>query len=360
MSEQQLKQCSACAQKHTPPFGRYCRLQAHQLTDELHGLPGPETDSEVHAGAEGGAPPDQPADMPTDLPPARTSQEYIKRLEDTINRLEEELEAQRHLALVDKLENKVASLKIQVQGGARNQDGRTQGGHSQPASTPATVGGVWPGRQEKESVFAAAYASEHQADFEPDSTGRVGSSKFRPEYHLVPRKAYYRLTYRELNYGCIGVLNLLIESGMPFAGYLSHVRFIAAKAAQQVFTTEALVSYERAVTTKVLRGSIPDWMASDAESVSLYLGVEGTFALRNAMANPRIPRSSKSSWDDWPDTVCWLYNYRQCESAKCRRRHVCGFCRSKDHKAKDCTLPKSSSASVHNKADYPEVRKNSE
>ena len=141
---------------------------------------------------------------------------------------------------------------------------------------------------------------------------------------------------------------------------MSGYRFIAAKAAQQVFTTEALVSYERAVTTKVLRGSIPDWMASDAESVSLYLGVEGTFALRNVMANPRIPRSSKSSWDDWPDTVCWLYNYRQCESAKCRRRHVCGFCRSKDHKAKDCTLPKSSSASVHNKADYPEVRKNSE
>ena len=69
-----------------------------------------------------------PTDLPTDLPPARTSQEYIKRLEDTINRLEEELEAQRHLALVDKLENKVASLKIQVQGGARNQDGRTQGG----------------------------------------------------------------------------------------------------------------------------------------------------------------------------------------------------------------------------------------
>lgn len=61
-------------------------------------------------------------------------------------------------------------------------------------------------------------------------------------------------------------------------GYLSHKSFIMDKSVVgNVDTTEGIILFERAVTSKVIEGSLEDWPEVDPPSVSLYLCYEYTF-----------------------------------------------------------------------------------
>lgn len=91
-------------------------------------------------------------------------------------------------------------------------------------------------------------------------------------------KSHDKLTFRELIRGCLKVLTFLRLNNINVDGYLAHISFLMDKAAMPgVYTTEGLVLYERAVTSKVLDGSIDDWPEVDPASDSCFLSYEYSF-----------------------------------------------------------------------------------
>ena len=176
--------------------------------------------------------------------------------------------------------------------------------------------------------------------FSPDEYGRFkkSSSKFRPEFHLDLQKSLDKYTFCEYLLGCIYVAETLVAEGRPVKGYLSHLRFIAWKSSMTgAYQTQVLIKYDQHVSTKVIRGTIPDWVVGEEEAMCLYLGVDGTYAFKQLTGS--VTRSSKGAvqgdFSDFPQDVCWLFNFRSCDSSSCKRKHICSAC-SGLHRAKNC------------------------
>ena len=130
------------------------------------------------------------------------------------------------------------------------------------------------------------------------------------------------------------------------------MKFIASKAALNVYMTENLIRYEMAVTDKVFNEILSDWVSADPESIAIHLGVDVTYAIHGkARWGPGGTKGAfgyagKTDLSTWPKDVCWLYNARQCNIHGCSRFHVCAKCRSKHHLAKDFHLQEKPPASV--------------
>lgn len=175
-------------------------------------------------------------------------------------------------------------------------------------------------------------------------------SKLQPESYSLPPKSHDKLTFRELIRGCLKVLTYLRLNNINVDGYLAHISFLMDKASMAgVYTTEGLVLYERAVTSKVLDGSIDDWPEVDPASDSRFLSYEYTFdhVSRNEIKQDkglkqrrRSGYKSKSpiydfvAWGVNSSDLCWLWNCKTCTG--CERKHgVCGLCHG-NHKAIEC------------------------
>ena len=168
-------------------------------------------------------------------------------------------------------------------------------------------------------------------------------SKIRPLSYLVTPKGPDKCSYREFMSGMTHVLTYIINLGHEAKGYAAHMKFIASKAATNVYITEYLIRYEMAVTDKVFGELLPDWVSADPECIAIHLGAEATYAIqgktrwgpnRGSSAFGNSPSADLSSW---PKDICWLYNTRQCNIQSCNRLHVCAKCRSKEHLARECT-----------------------
>ena len=106
----------------------------------------------------------------------------------------------------------------------------------------------------------------------------------------------------------------------------AHMAFIATKAGTNNYVTEALIKYKAAVSKKVVVGQLSDWVAADAESVAVFLGVDATHAIQGTGTGSRSFSSAKS---DSANT-----DYQRCYFKNCCRSHLCGLCKASDHTAK--------------------------
>lgn len=175
-------------------------------------------------------------------------------------------------------------------------------------------------------------------------------SKLRPESYSLPLKSHEKLTFRELIRGCLKVLTYLRLHDINIDGYLAHILFLMDKASMAgVYTTEGLVLYERAVTSKVLDGSIDDWPEVDPASDSRFLSYEYTFdhvsrsdgkhekgqkQYKCSGYKSKSPIYDFAAWGVNSRDLCWLWNCKTCLG--CERKHgVCGLCHG-SHKAIDC------------------------
>ena len=186
--------------------------------------------------------------------------------------------------------------------------------------------------------FPAADQRE-SSPFTSDEHGRFkrSNSKFRPDFHMDLPKSLKKYTFREFVLGCMYEAEALVVDGRPIAGYLSHVRFISWKAAMSgAFLTQSLIKYDHHVSSKVIRGELPDWVLGEEEAVCLHLGVDGTVAYKQLAGGNKSSRStSHGDFSDFPSDVCWLFNFRSCDSNFCKRKHVCHLCRG-SHRGRAC------------------------
>ena len=79
----------------------------------------------------------------------------------------------------------------------------------------------------------------------------------RPDYHLPYDKGYEDMTYRELIYGMVSVLQCIFKANDPrFSpeGYLEHFKYIALKEIRPTYINKAVAKYDFDVTSKVAAG----------------------------------------------------------------------------------------------------------
>ena len=173
-------------------------------------------------------------------------------------------------------------------------------------------------------------------------------SKLKATTHLSEQKPAEKITYREFICAMTKVLKFLCDTGIDPSNYISHMNFIATKAALNLYATDAIVKYEEAVTERVISGQYSDWSSADPECVALHLGADATYAVRQG--GSRWGRHSSAAFggnrdfSDWPKEICWLFNNTSCYFPCCKKAHICVKCRRTDHAAKECKNSEESAA----------------
>ena len=107
----------------------------------------------------------------------------------------------------------------------------------------------------------------------------------RPDFHLPYDKAYDEMTYRELMFGMVCVLQCIVKSGderFSAEGYLEHFKYITLKEIKPTYTAKAVSKYEHDVTSKVAEGHI-GFMAAEHTANATHFGIESTRAYIDAM-----------------------------------------------------------------------------
>ena len=158
--------------------------------------------------------------------------------------------------------------------------------------------------------------------------------------HLPEQKPIEKITYRDFIASMTKVFKVIVECGIDPANYIDHMSFISSKASLNVYATDALITYEKAVTERVLSGKYKDWVAADPECVALYFGANATYAVRQG--GSRWARQSSANFgpsrdfSDWPKEVCWLFNNTTCYFPRCKKAHICFKCKRTGHTMKEC------------------------
>ena len=76
------------------------------------------------------------------------------------------------------------------------------------------------------------------------------------------------------------------------------------------YATDALITYEQAVTDRVLNGQHQDWSPADPECITLHLGPDSTYG--NQQGGHRWSRQSSGGlrgsrdFSNWPKEICWF------------------------------------------------------
>ena len=186
--------------------------------------------------------------------------------------------------------------------------------------------------------------------------------ELRPEFYVQhkldskPIKSldHTKLTYKDLMYGMSQVLLYLIREDGDAMGYVDHMSFIARQAQLNCFNDHALISYDRDVVDKVIRGDLRSFVAGDTISVACNFHAGNVLAaprrdlskrgrggyFRNKSTRDRVegPESADREGqanDPFPADLCYNYNYRKCFAANCQKAHLCRSCRGK-HRGLGC------------------------
>ena len=170
----------------------------------------------------------------------------------------------------------------------------------------------------------------------------------RPDFHLPYDKMFDEMTYRELMYGMICVLESVHaanDARFSLKGYIDHFKYIALKEIRPTYVAKAVAKYEHDVTTKVVEGRIA-FHAAEHTSNATHFGIENTRAYVEAMrllqgGKPTTGQGSGNRSGSggsapriWcPDDICASWNFTNCHYNPCHKSHICCVCRG-SHRAK--------------------------
>ena len=170
----------------------------------------------------------------------------------------------------------------------------------------------------------------------------------RPENNLKVSKKYMDMTYQDLMFGMGRVIDHLRagKSPLPFPtitleGYMKHFRFVSLKGLATNFKPGVLNEYEHEVTSKVMEGSIPDFVGGEHDCVVENLGADSTKAAtpppQNQQSSKAKRKRSGQGHPDCPPDICAKWNYTWCDyGLNCNKNHICVNCRVPSHKGKMC------------------------
>ena len=170
----------------------------------------------------------------------------------------------------------------------------------------------------------------------------------RPDFHLPYDKSFDEMSYRELVFGMVCVLQSIMKSQdarFSAEGYLEHFKYITLKEIRPTYTAKSVAKYEHDVTSKVAEG-IVGFMAAEHTANATHFGIENTKAYIEAMrllqqqtnnqqggrqgnhGNQSNQRGGNSAPRIWcPDDVCASWNFTTCTWNPCHKQHVCCICR---------------------------------
>ena len=181
----------------------------------------------------------------------------------------------------------------------------------------------------------------------------------RPDYHLPYDKAYEDMSYRELMFGMINVLEYIHSAEIPYftvPAYLQHMKFIAYKELKPTYTAKAMAHYEYDVTSGVMKMK-GGYVAGEHDASVKHLGLENTIAFvkaqeqlgKQAQAIRSLQSRSQSGQSrqggfriHCPDDVCRKWNFSSCDWPSCNKFHRCPTCKG-PHRARDCAHNKQAS-----------------
>ena len=306
------KNCSGCKGYHRGPWGpNQCGY--------IQKSPGSGKPS--NPGSGGLTPPSSPPPVPQPGMPPRLAGEkgerafkdnetYMDYLENRIHQWEEFHHRKDEEDRIKDLETKLRQLELSGQQ-------RSAGG----VADAIPAGFSHPRQPVPSAMAAATFANMGQPPFptadhlesptlsqDDHGKSKKSNSKFRPDFHVDVQKSLDKFTFREYMLGCVCVAEALAAEGRPVAGYLSHIRFMVWKATVSGgYQTQTLIKYDLHVSTKVIRGMIPDGVLGEEEAMCLHLGVDGTMAFKQLAGTSRSVRgSSRGDFSDFPSDVYWL------------------------------------------------------
>ena len=184
------------------------------------------------------------------------------------------------------------------------------------------------------------------------SKRKRSQSWMRPDYHLPVDKGYDEMTYRELVYGMVNVAQYINKAGIPHitvGDYLEHMKYICLKEIKPTFAPKAVANYEYEVTSKVLCGKIPAYMAGEHDAYVNNLGMENTLAFirvqqqlskqvqsmndSQGRQGQGRQRQNIQGYIPCPDHICKKWNFSICDFHGCVKAHRCAVCEG-SHRAK--------------------------
>lgn len=137
--------------------------------------------------------------------------------------------------------------------------------------------------------------------------------------------------------------------------YINHMRYATEMLHTRQFYDIGAIKYDRAIVDKHLEGKVggfdPDPVISSItfsskvipDSVELCAGAsltKGVISYQQAKParNRRRTYTSRRPDEtppDFPQDICFMYNYRQCLDDNCSKSHTCRKCSGK-HRADSC------------------------
>ena len=151
----------------------------------------------------------------------------------------------------------------------------------------------------------------------------------------------------DLLYGMICVLEESVQAGLDWRSYIRHLKFVANQMRGRQFRDCAYVSYDRFIIDQFVKSNTDSFVTGD------MLGVASNFHAGNLIQggdfrkswSGRGGRGRGNKWQysnreessvppDWPDDLCYNFNFRRC-SGRCSRLHICNRCRQ-NHKGSVC------------------------
>jgi hypothetical protein len=149
------------------------------------------------------------------------------------------------------------------------------------------------------------------------------------DYLRVNKKDPETVSFRDFVWAALEYAQTLKPEVPPL--YLQHLSFLASKARCNVYTTEAILKYDKAIQERVDRGE-GSFGPSDAHLATLHLGIDGT----HKAAKEKSSQDRQKGRRMGDSQACLNFNMGKCTRKMCRFKHLSLLCKSKDHKATEC------------------------
>ena len=181
-------------------------------------------------------------------------------------------------------------------------------GFGLPSSFPRAVGVQPPADM---VTVPLTTAMEHLAQaIEPTVSTTTKGIQLRPEYYIqhvdqgiaVKSLDHTKLTYRELVCGMSKVLEYLVSINGEASSYLEHMIFLTKQASTHSFNDTAYVAYDRSVVDKVIKGGSVKFIAGDTLSVSSHFHAGNLVPASNTRRQAGRGRGSRGKRSGWFDT----------------------------------------------------------
>lgn len=330
MGEHSYIQCSGCGGRHARPGGSLCKILRSGKLFNVE-----EFDEEYEEKREGATKAISKGVPWSDIVslselgevPDRSDSCYLDYCEKTIELLQAKLRTAEDSEKVIKAESTITNLLSQLQIGSGTKLKR------RVSSLDHSMHG---GRAPAASASSDPFIPSCLKVVEETDT-RDYLSKLRPEHHIIPKKQFDSMNYRELVLGMSCVHSHLVQNGRPTRGYESHCLFIQRKACSFLYTNSANNLYDRYVTDRVMSGELDDYPSTCADAAMEFCD---SYRRENSQIHSEkspMGKQGNKPWSGYPYPFCYFWNEHNCCKRNCNLKHECGFCRTPDHKSRDCT-----------------------